>query len=128
MKIRCLFQKLEPMRKQPKNGSNRMDKVQSGARTIRISDEVLSKVASLAVREVEGVAHLAAHGMMTSPVTIENLGGAVAVTVRVVLKNGYRAVSVAKQIQQTVKQSVQDMTGVTAVNVNVEVSGVEFDV
>ncbi len=105
-----------------------MDKVQSGERTIRISDEVLSKVASLAVREVEGVAHLAAPGMLTSPVTIENLGGAVAVTVRVVLKNGYRAVSVAKQIQQTVKQSVQDMTGVTAVNVNVEVSGVEFDV
>jgi len=36
-------------------------------------------------------------------------------------------VSVAKQIQQTVKQSVQDMTGVTAVNVNVEISGIEFD-
>ncbi len=105
-----------------------MDKVQSSERTIRISDEVLGKVASLAVREVEGVAHLAASGMLTSPVTIENLGGAVAVTIRVVLKNGYRAVSVAKQIQQAVKQSVQDMTGVTAVNVNVEVSGVEFDV
>ncbi|MBQ8010348.1 MAG: Asp23/Gls24 family envelope stress response protein, partial [Oscillospiraceae bacterium] len=57
----------------------------------------------------------------------ENLGGAIAVNIRVVLKSGYRAVTVAKQIQQTVKQSVQDMTGVTAVNVNVEVSGVEFD-
>ena len=104
-----------------------MDKVKSGERSIRISDEVLCKVASLAAREVEGVAHLASSGIMTAPVSIENLGGAIAVTILVVLKSGYRAVTVAKQIQQTVKQSVQDMTGITAVNVNVEVSGVEFD-
>lgn len=109
-----------------------MDKVQSADRTIKISDEVLCSVASLAVRDIEGVAHVAASGsglqnLMTAPVTIENLGGAIAVTVRVVLMNGYRAVNVAKQIQQTVKQSVQDMTGVTAVNVNVEISGIEFD-
>ncbi len=108
-----------------------MDKVKSSDRSIRISDEVLCKVASLAVREIEGVAHMAAgsglQNLMHSPVSIENLDGAIAVTVRVVLKSGYRAVSVAKQIQQTVKQSVQDMTGVTAVNVNVEISGIEFD-
>ncbi len=105
-----------------------MDKVQAGDRTIRISDEVLCKVAALAVREVEGVAHIAASGsLMQDAVTIENLGGAIAVNVRIVLKNGYRAVTTAKQVQQAVKQSVQDMTGVTAVNVNVEISGVEFD-
>lgn len=108
-----------------------MDKVQSGDRTIGISDEVLSKVASLAVRDIEGVAHLASgtgvRGMLHAPVSIENLGGAIAVTIRVVLKGGYRAVTVAKQIQQAVKQNVQDMTGVTAVSVNVEISGIEFD-
>ena len=104
-----------------------MDNVRSGERSIKISDEVLCRVASLALRDVEGVAHPAAAGMFSQPVTIENLGGAIAVNIRVVLKSGYRAVTVAKQIQQTVKQSVQDMTGVTAVSVNVEVSGVEFD-
>lgn len=109
-----------------------MNNVQSSERAIRISDEVLCKVASLAVREVEGVAHMASAGtalphFMTAPVVIENLGGAISVTVRVVLKSGYRAVTAAKQIQQAVKQSVQDMTGVTAVNVNVEISGIEFD-
>ncbi len=109
-----------------------MDKVQSTDRTIKISDEVLCSVASLAVRDIEGVARVSAGGsgiqsFMTEPVTIENLGGAISVTVRVVLMSGYRAVNVAKQIQQTVKQTVQDMTGVTAVNVNVEISGIEFD-
>lgn len=108
-----------------------MEKVQSGDRTIGISDEVLCKVAALAVRDIEGAAHLASgtglYGMMHAPVSIENLGGAIAVTVCVVLKGGYRAVTVAKQIQQAVKQNVQDMTGVTAVSVNVEISGIEFD-
>ncbi len=104
-----------------------MDKVTSSERAIRISDEVLGRVAALAVRDIEGVAHLAPSGLGGAPVTIENLGGAVAVDMKVVLKSGCRAVTTAKQIQQTVKQSIQDMTGVTAVNVNVEVSGVEFD-
>lgn len=105
-----------------------MDNVKSSERAIKISNEVLCKVAALAVRDIEGVAHPAAAGMFSQPVSIENLDGAIAVNIRVVLKSGYRAVTVAKQIQQTVKQSVQDMTGVTAVHVNVEVSGVEFDV
>lgn len=109
-----------------------MEKVQSGDRSIKISDEVLSKVAALAAKDIDGVANLEGCSKSilspgVAPVVIENMGGAIAVTIRVVLKNGYRAVSVAKQIQQSVKQNVQDMTGVTAVNVNVEISGVEFD-
>ncbi len=109
-----------------------MEKVQSGDRAIKISNEVLCKVAALAAKEIEGVANLAASGtgiqsLISEPVIVENMGGAIAVTLRVIVKSGYRAASVAKQIQQTVKQSVQDMTGVTAVNVNVEISGVEFE-
>lgn len=109
-----------------------MDKVQTGERSIQISDEVLRRVASLAVRDVEGVAGLAANKMnlrdlLVRPVEIENLGGAIAVDVRIILKNGYRAVQVAKQVQLAVKHGIQDMTGVTTVNVNVEVSGVDFE-
>ncbi len=104
-----------------------MDKVQSGGRTINISDEVLGRVAALAVNDVEGVAKLAPKKLGAAPVAIENLGGAISVCVRVILKSGYRAVTVAKQIQLAVKNGVQDMTGVTAVHVNVEVSGIEFE-
>lgn len=110
-----------------------MDKVQSGERRIQISEEVLRKVAALAVRDVEGVAGLAGNKtslreLLVRPVEVENLGGAIAVDVRIILKNGFRAVPVAKQVQLAVKQSIQDMTGVTAVHVNVEVSGVDFEV
>jgi uncharacterized alkaline shock family protein YloU len=107
-----------------------MEKVQSGSRTLKISDEVLCKVAALAAQDVEGVAELSGRKLCTlfsAPVEIENLDGAIAVRVRVILKSGYRAVSVAKQVQQAVKQGVQDMTGVTAVHVDVEISGVEAE-
>ncbi len=109
-----------------------MEKVQSGERAIKISDDVLSKVAALAAKEIEGVAGLAGSStgiqcLLSEPVIIQNMGGAIAVTIKVIVKGGYRAATVAKQIQQTVKQSVQDMTGVTAVNVNVEISGIEFN-
>ncbi|MBQ7013078.1 MAG: Asp23/Gls24 family envelope stress response protein [Oscillospiraceae bacterium] len=109
-----------------------MDKVQTGERSIQISEDVLRNVAALAVRDVEGVAGLAGNraslrDLLVRPVEVENLGGAIAVDVRIILKNGYRAVQVAKQVQLAVKQSIQDMTGVTAVNVDVEVTGVDFE-
>lgn len=110
-----------------------MSNVKSGERSLKISDEVLARVAGLAAMDVEGVAELGADGGLVekaifpeqySAVEVENLGGAIAVKIRIKLKMGYRAATVAKQVQTAVKQSVQDMTGVTAVCVNVEISGV----
>ena len=97
-----------------------MDNVKSASRTICISDTVLSRVVELAAQEVEGVAGLSAD---YDAVTVENLGGAASVNVQVIVKNGCRAVAVANQVQKAVKQGIQDMTGITAVKVNVEVSG-----
>ncbi len=109
-----------------------MEKTKPTNRTIKISNEVLCKVATLAVHEVEGVASTAPANSCPlcagkAPVVIENLGGAIAVQVRVIVKDGYRAVQVANQVQTAVKQSIQDMAGVTAVSVDVEISGVEFE-
>ncbi len=104
-----------------------MDKVQSGNRTINISDEVLCKVAALAAADVEGVAKLAPKKNRKDSVQIENIGGAISVCVRLIVKNGYRAMTVAKQVQLAVKHGIQDMTGVTAVHVNVEISAIEFE-
>lgn len=110
-----------------------MTTVKSAERCMKISDEVLAKVAALAARDTDGVAALGVNAApiekllvpdRCSAVEIENLGGAIAVCVRIRICSGCRAVTVAKQVQQNVKQSIQDMTGVTAVNVSVEVSGV----
>ncbi len=97
-----------------------MDNVKSASRTISISDTVLSRVVELAAQEVEGVAGLS---NSCDAVTVENLGGAASVNVQVIVKNGCRAVAVANQVQNAVKQSIQDMTGIIAVKVNVEVAG-----
>ncbi|MDE5737826.1 MAG: Asp23/Gls24 family envelope stress response protein [Oscillospiraceae bacterium] len=97
-----------------------MDQIKKSERTIQISDEVLRQVAALSVKDIAGVAGL----VPDTKVGIMNLGGAIAVEVKILVKNGSRAATVAERVQQTVKQSIQDMTGVTTVHVNVEISGI----
>ena len=65
------------------------------------------------------------HNPLGNAVRIQNLGGAIAVNLGIVVKTGSRAVPIAKQVQNAVKQGIQDMTGVTAVHVNVQVDGME---
>ncbi|MBR1528284.1 MAG: Asp23/Gls24 family envelope stress response protein [Oscillospiraceae bacterium] len=98
-----------------------MDKINHTDRTIQISDDVLRQVAALSARDTAGVASLA----QEKPVKITNLGGAISVEIRLFVKSGTRAANVAARVQQTVKQSIQDMTGVTAVHVHVEISGMQ---
>ncbi len=109
-----------------------MDQVKSAGRTVNISDEVLCRVAALAAEDVAGVARLCGErtlrNLLAKPVLIRNLGGAISVKVSIIIENGSRAAAVAKQVQKAVKQGIQDMTGVTAVHVHVEVSGMETDV
>ncbi|MDE5753931.1 MAG: Asp23/Gls24 family envelope stress response protein [Oscillospiraceae bacterium] len=97
-----------------------MDQIKKSERTIQISDEVLRQVAALSIKDVTGVAGL----VPEKSVSIANLGGAIAVELKILVTSGSRAAAVASRVQQVVKQSIQDMTGVTAVHVNVEISGI----
>ena len=97
-----------------------MDQIRKSERTIQISDEVLRQVAALSIKDVTGVAGL----VPEKSVSIANLGGAIAVELKILVISGSRAAAVASRVQQVVKQSIQDMTGVTAVHVNVEISGI----
>lgn len=98
-----------------------MDNSNASERTIQISDDVLRQVAALSVKDVTGVAN-------TAPVVkITNLDGAIAVEMKILVKSGSRAAAVASRVQQMVKQSIQDMIGVTAVHVHVEITGMQID-
>lgn len=101
-----------------------MDNIKNTDRTIRISSDVLRQVAALSARDTAGVAGLAEK----NPVKIVNLGGAISVEIRLFVKSGTRAAAIAARVQQTVKQSIQDMTGVTAVHVHVEIAGMQEEV
>ena len=106
--------------------------------SIHISDDVIATMVKLAVKEVEGVASMAA---TAGPAVADLLGkknvskgvkvqfeeDAVIIDVIVMVKYGSNIVSVARTIQENVQSAVQAMTGLEQVTVNVHVSGVAFD-
>ena len=108
---------------------------------LRISEEVISTIAGLTTSEIKGVA-----GMLLRPVSselkfgffgnkrslskaihVEVKDGEVIIDIFVNLYIGTKIPEVASQIQQRVKEAVQNMTGLTVARVNVHVSGIIID-
>ncbi len=100
-----------------------------------ISATVIEKIAKLAALEVEGVsrisiANFGVKGMFAKtnlPKTVEVsiLEGVADIKIHIVLKYGFKVTPVAKQIQEAIKNSVQNMTNITVAKVNIIVSGVD---
>jgi uncharacterized alkaline shock family protein YloU len=115
-----------------------MEKSHKTPGSLKISEEVLIKTAVYAVAEVEGVAlddggrRLAReeiHGVkdnLSRPVKVKLASEAAEIDVCVVLKQGFKAVHVAEQIQRAVKSAVQNMAGIAVSKVNVSVVGVRL--
>jgi len=104
------------------------------AGSIKVSEEVILKIAETAACEIEGVAvkgqHLDAPTAMSKfrgPVRARILGEAAAIKFDILVMDGYNAVDVAENIQRSVKSAVQNMTGFTVTKVDVNVSGVRFE-
>ncbi|MEW6274253.1 MAG: Asp23/Gls24 family envelope stress response protein [Bacillota bacterium] len=110
---------------------------QTGLGSIRIADEVVRIIAGLAATEVPGVAGMSGGivGGITEMLGRKNLSKGVkvdvgekeaAIDIFVVVDYGSRIPEVASQIQQKVKNAVQEMTGLNVVEVNVNIQGVTF--
>ncbi|MEW6424223.1 MAG: Asp23/Gls24 family envelope stress response protein [Bacillota bacterium] len=110
---------------------------QTGLGSIRIADEVVRIIAGLAATEVPGVAGMSGGivGGITEMLGRKNLSKGVkvdvgekeaAIDIFVVVDYGSRIPEVASQIQQKVKDAVQEMTGLNVVEVNVNIQGVTF--
>lgn len=101
--------------------------------TVKISDDVIIAVARLAALDVKGVAGLGGEINNMSklkkngPITIGMIGDVASIDMRINVKNGEKACSVAQEVQNAVKENVQNMTGLTVARVNVTVSGVVFE-
>lgn len=105
---------------------------------IKISDDVISTIATIAVSEVNGV-----HGMggsftgdiverlskksMTKGVKINMENNDVTLDLSVVLKYGVRIPEVAWNIQENVKKTIESMSGLNVVKVNVRIVGIEVE-
>jgi len=100
-----------------------------------ISEDVIASIARVAAEEVKGI-----HSLSTKPASLKNLflsGSNKAILVNlnddiasidiyVILEYGAKVQEVASNIQQNVKASVQNMTGITVSRVNIIVSGIDF--
>ena len=105
--------------------------------TIRIADEVVSIIAGLAATEVEGVAGMSggiAGGIaeilgrknFSKGVKVEVGEKEAAIDLYIIVKYGVRIPDIALNVQEAVKAAIENMTGLSTVEVNVHVEGVGF--
>ncbi|MEY4480051.1 MAG: hypothetical protein RLZZ267_729 [Bacillota bacterium] len=105
--------------------------------SIQISPEVIGAIAALAAIEVPGVAgmsggftggiaQLLGRKNLSKGVKVEVGETQTAVTVSIIISYGERVPEVCFEVQRIVKQAVENMAGLTVVEVNVVVEGVQF--
>ena len=82
---------------------------------VKIADDVVATIAGLAATEIEGV----------KGVRIEVVAGSVNVELSVVMKYGYSIPKTSHAVQDRVKSSIENMTGLTVQEVNIKIVGVE---
>lgn len=110
---------------------------QTGLGAIRIADDVVKVIAGLAAIEIKGVAGMSgglAGGIaellgkknLSKGIKVEVGEKEAAIDIYVIIDYGIRIPDVATNIQSSVKNAVERMTGLVVVEVNVNVQGVAF--
>ena len=105
--------------------------------SLQISTEVLAKIARLAALEIDGVAEVTTGGSqnvrgllgrtgLQKPVNVVLEDGIATVTVHLTAVYGSKIMPLCEKVQENVKQTIQNMTGITVSKVNVHVAGIVF--
>ena len=81
-----------------------------GIGEVKIADEVVTVIAGLAATEVEGVA---------------SMGVTVDLTLNI--EFGKNILEVSKKVQDKVKSSIENMTGLEVADVNIRIAGVDME-
>ena len=106
--------------------------------TVQIADEVVAIIAGLAATEVDGVASMAGNitnelvgklGMknLSRGVKVEVLEGVVSVRLALNIRYGYNIPETSQKVQEKVKSSIENMTGLEVADVNVSISDVVLE-
>lgn len=100
-------------------------KEESSVGTVRIADDVVAMIASIAAAEVEGVRVQGSSAAKPAKgVKVEIKNGTVRVEMAVSILYGYHIPEVSQQLQNKIRSSIENMTGLTCGNVNIRFSGV----
>lgn len=107
-----------------------MERSQLSGGSLQISTEVLAKIARLAALEVSGIAKVEVEGTKPlskasrqRPVTVVMKDGIAEVTIRLFVKYDCAVRTACAKVQENVKNTIQNMTGITVSKVNVVVVG-----
>lgn len=106
---------------------------------VKISNDVVAIIAGVAATEIEGVAGMSGGitGGITEILGMKNLSKGVkvevgdeeaAIDIYIIVEYGIKIVEVGEKVQKNVKESVETMTGLNVVDVNVNVQGVNLSV
>lgn len=105
--------------------------------TVQIADDVVTMIAALAAKEVEGVTAMSGNvpGEIISRVSGKNLTKGVKVDIfdknvgvnlYVTVEYGYNIPAVSQQVQSKVKSAIENMTGLQVTDVNIRIAGVSM--
>lgn len=105
---------------------------------VKIADDVVAAIAAIAAGEVEGIGEtpagigntiMAYVGVKKADrgVRVEIAGNIVHVEMRITVLYGYNIPEVSSKVQEKVKNSIENMTGLSVSDVNLRVSGIEME-
>lgn len=105
---------------------------------VKITEEVVAIIAGIAAMEVQGVAGMSGGfaGEIVEMLGRKNLSKGVkvevgekeaAIDLYIIIEYGCKIPDVAWDIQERVKKSVETMTGLNVVEVNIHIQGVNFE-
>ena len=105
--------------------------------TVKIADDVVAIIASLAVIEVDGIYSMSGRGVegLAEVLGRKNLSKGVkvevgeedcTVDVYVIVEYGVSIPSVARKVQENIIKSITEMTGLKVVEVNISVQGIKM--
>ena len=104
---------------------------------LSVNTEVIEKMAEIAAKEIEGVAGLSKKsidlkGIVKTKnafkgVKVENINGAIEISVYICVKQNAKAREVAEKVQNNIKDKIQTMTGNAVTQVNVNIADIEIE-
>ena len=104
---------------------------------VRIADDVVGNIAAIACTEIDGVAGTVGNvtkelmnrlglNPRSRGVKVVIDGNMVTLDMALIMKYGYNIPITSKQVQERVKTAVENMTGLTVVNVGVRIVGIDM--
>lgn len=105
--------------------------------TVKIADDVVAVIAGLAATEVKGVKAMAGNisnelmskmgvKKLSKGVKVEVLDKRVKADLNLIVEYGYNIPAISQKVQEKVKSTIENMTGLEVTDVNIRIAGVNM--